>query len=332
MIDRCHNQTGHAGRWKTTRAILESYVWSGLRRDVAERLQRCAVCQIHKAQPQHVPHGRMPDPIYPHQIVSMDLVGPFTRSEKGHVYLFTLIDHLTGWADAYPIANKRGDTIANILHQEYFPRYGAPDVLISDNGLEFVNSAVNNLCTANVVEHRNTTPYHAQSNAKIELWHRTLKGILSRLMTTSKSGWETQLGPALTAYINTVSTASGYTPFQALYDRQGRLPLTKAVHNPTHTELFGDDRLASLAQTWQQARVTLLHEREVNEELQRRKRLGKPLQVGDNVIVLIPVMGSSFQPRWDTRWTIIRARDPVYWIRHNKTGNEKPIETTLGSW
>lgn len=30
VIGRCHQQTGHAGRWKTTRAVLESYMWIGL--------------------------------------------------------------------------------------------------------------------------------------------------------------------------------------------------------------------------------------------------------------------------------------------------------------
>ena len=65
-------------------------------------------------------HERLPVPKYPYQYMSIDLVGPFTRSEHGHSYLFTLIDHLTGFIDAYPIAHKTGETIAEILHQDVF--------------------------------------------------------------------------------------------------------------------------------------------------------------------------------------------------------------------
>ncbi len=332
VIERCHKQTGHAGIWKSFRAVLESYVWPGMRRLVKEQLQRCGVCQLHKAQPEHVEHGRMPEPLYPHQIVSMDLTGPFVRSHRGHTYLFTLIDHLTGWADAYPIATKRGETIADILHTEYFPRYGAPEILISDRGTEFTNTAVENLCAASDVQHRKTTPYHPQSNAKVERWHRTLKGIIERLMATSHAGWERQLGPALTAYRNTVSAVTGHTPFQALYGRQVRIPLTEALRQNNDGDVYADDRLASLARTWQQARDGLRAERETNEEIQRRKRLGKPLHVGDSVIVLIPGMRSAFKPRWDARWQVIRSRHPVYWIRHLPSGREKVLHRDKLRW
>ena len=141
VIDRCHEQTGHAKEGKTGSAIREAYVWPGMRKSIKNRLTFCGICHTHRTRPEHVAHGRRPDPCYPHQYVGMDLIGPFPRSEKGHVYVFTLIDHLTGWADSYPISNKRGSTIADILHREYFTRYSPPEVLISDNGTEFVNSA-----------------------------------------------------------------------------------------------------------------------------------------------------------------------------------------------
>ena len=54
----------------------------------------------------HEELGRMPVAYYPHQIVSMNLVGPFPRARFGHSFMFTLIDHLTSWADASPIAHK----------------------------------------------------------------------------------------------------------------------------------------------------------------------------------------------------------------------------------
>ena len=57
-----------------------------------------------------------------------------------------LIDHLTEWANAYLIINKRGSTIAYILYREYFSWHSLPEVLISDNDTDFVNSAISDLC------------------------------------------------------------------------------------------------------------------------------------------------------------------------------------------
>ena len=107
-------------------------------KSIENRLTFCGKCHTHHT----VAHGRMPDPCYPHQYVGMDLIGPFPLSEKGHIYVFTHIDYLTGWADAYPISNERGSTIADILHREFFTCYSPPEVLISDNDTEFVSSAV----------------------------------------------------------------------------------------------------------------------------------------------------------------------------------------------
>ena len=62
----------------------------------------------------------MPD--YSHQNVEMDMIGAHLRGDRdsGHVYMFTLIDHLTAWADASPVG-KRDSTIAEVLNREYFP-------------------------------------------------------------------------------------------------------------------------------------------------------------------------------------------------------------------
>ena len=262
----------------------------------------------------------------------MDLVGPFARSDRGHSYLFTLIDHLTGFIDAYPIAHKTGETIADILHRDIFPRYGPVEVVISDNGREFVNNSVDAVCKAYGVEHRTTTPYHPQSNSKIERAHRTLKDALSTLITSNNSQWEKQLGPALLALRTTASTVTGYSPYQALYGRTCRLPTTIAVNPGMMEGVFDDDRVAALARIWQQAQQSFQQQREANEAQQAKKRLGKPLNVGDSVIVLIEGHKASFKTRWDARWQVIRAKDPVYWIRHLPTGRERVLNREKLHW
>ena len=128
-----------------------------------------------------------------------------------------------------------------------FPHYGAVEVLSTDNGTAFVNSAVRDLCRACDVVRHTTTPYRSQMSAKVERFHRTLKGTLERLMVVNGSNWESHLGEALTAYRNTVSGATNHTPFQALYGRQRQVPLTKALRDGVEGYELEDDHMATTA-------------------------------------------------------------------------------------
>ena len=108
-------------------------------------IDKCGTCRLYQEHKPHVQTRAMPQVHYPHQVVAMDLVGPLLRSRGGHVFLLTFIDHLTGWADAFPLTVKSGDKVVQILKQNYLPQYGLPEAILSDNGTEFCNVAVDSL-------------------------------------------------------------------------------------------------------------------------------------------------------------------------------------------
>ena len=96
--------------------------------------------------------------------------------------------------------------------------------------------------------------------------------------------------------------------------------------------MFDDDRVAAMACIWQGAQQSFQQQREANEKQQSKKRPGKPLQVGDSVTVLVEGQRPNFRPRWDARWQVIRARDPVYWVRHLPTGHERVLNWEKLHW
>ena len=50
-----------------------------------------------------------------------------------------IIDHCSGWAEAYPIPDKHSQTIEHYFHFALCPLMAArPEVVISDNGAEFM--------------------------------------------------------------------------------------------------------------------------------------------------------------------------------------------------
>ena len=119
---------------KTLDHVRESYVWPSMRKTIVEQLKLCPVCCVHHRQPVHVPMGEMPLPASPMQLLSMDLIGPFSVSHTGNKYILTIIDHFNGWGEAYPIPDKTNQTIWNVFSNTFIPCHSVPEVVITDNG------------------------------------------------------------------------------------------------------------------------------------------------------------------------------------------------------
>lgn len=52
-------------------------------------------------------------------------------------YVLVIQDYLTKWVEAFPLANDKAETMAEVLALEWVCHYGAPQVLHSDQGRNF---------------------------------------------------------------------------------------------------------------------------------------------------------------------------------------------------
>ena len=144
-----------------------------MRREIDELLKLCHVCRVHQRRIDHVPMGEMSLAAYPMQIVRADLIGSFVPSHNGNRYVLTLIDHYTGWAEAFPLKDKSNASAWQAWATHVIP-------LITDNGQKFKATAWRTYLKQIGVEHRTTTPVHPQSNGKVERFNRTIKELLAK--------------------------------------------------------------------------------------------------------------------------------------------------------
>lgn len=83
--------------------------------------------------------------------MGLDLSAPYQTSLSGNRYIVILIDLLSGWPESFAVPDKTADTIAHLIIDEMFPRYGSFLTLISDNDSEHVNKIVREtLATLNI--------------------------------------------------------------------------------------------------------------------------------------------------------------------------------------
>ena len=79
-------------------------------------------------------------PDRPFDKIAIDLVTHCKTSTSGNKHILTMIDHLTGCPEAFPIPDKSADTIVATLINQYLSVHMCPRYILSDNSTEFKNS------------------------------------------------------------------------------------------------------------------------------------------------------------------------------------------------
>ena len=136
--------------------------------------------------------------------IARDLVMECKTSSSGNKHILTIIDHLTGWPEVFPIPDKSADTIVSTFINQYLPVHMCPRYILSDNGTEFKNHLLDQLLKQLGIKRIFSTPYHPQSNGKLEVFHEYLKPTLKKLCEKDPSNWD--------KYINQVLASDRTTP------------------------------------------------------------------------------------------------------------------------
>ena len=98
----------HPGGTKMYHTIRPFYYWPGMKREIAEYVSRCAICQHVKAE-RKKPFGLMqplPVPQWKWENITMDFVYKLPRTQNGHDGIWVIVDRLTKSAHFIPMREK----------------------------------------------------------------------------------------------------------------------------------------------------------------------------------------------------------------------------------
>jgi hypothetical protein len=92
----------------------------------------------------------------------IDFVGQINPPKKriGARYIITTTEYLTRWVEATLVKECIIETIAHFLFEQFITRFGCPRVLMSDQGMYFINNTINVMNEEFDVHHQKSTPYH----------------------------------------------------------------------------------------------------------------------------------------------------------------------------
>ena len=164
-------------------------------------------------------------PDRPFNKIAIDLVTDCETSTSGHKHILTVIDHLTGWPEAFPILDKSADTIVATLINHYLPVHMCLRYILSDNGTEFKNNLMDQVLQQLGIDRIFSAPYHPQSNGKLEVFHKYLKPTLKKLCENDPVNCNKYINQVLASYRITPNLATTESPFFLVHGSGPNLPL-----------------------------------------------------------------------------------------------------------
>ena len=115
------------------------------------------------------------------------MIGPITpKASNGHRFIFMVIDYFTKWVEAESYASVTKSVVARFIKKKIICRYGLPERIISDNGLNLNNDMVTEVCSRFKIRHHNSVPYRPKMNDAVEAANKNVKKIIAKATETYK--------------------------------------------------------------------------------------------------------------------------------------------------
>eukprot|EP00253_Pinus_taeda_P023207 PITA_23207 len=218
---------GHFVAKRTAFKILQaSYYWPTLHQDVRRYTSKYDQCQ---RMGKHTPKDEMPmQPqvtFEPFEKWGVDFVGPINSPLKKKKYIIVCTDYLKKWAETKAIKAVTEEKVAEFLRENIFYKFRYARELVTDQGIQFTSSPIEDLLTHHKIKHNTSTPYHPQANGQVEVTNRALEGILTKVVRSSRKEWANRLFEATWAYNTTWKTNIGFTPYELVYGKKALLSI-----------------------------------------------------------------------------------------------------------
>ena len=218
---------GHMGYTSTLNNIRKSYYWPKMSTEVKLYCQNCAICEINNLK--YLKKPRAPLKSFPahriNQMVSLDIVGPFTHKSQKFKYILTIMDRFSRYCAAAALRTQTSKEIARNLLSKWIFRMGVPETMLSDQGANLSLSAImQDLYKVLGINKVRTTAYHPACNGALERRHKDLVNVLKKLVGDSPNNWQDHLDIALFALNSAVCASTGYSPHELVFSYQVRVP------------------------------------------------------------------------------------------------------------
>jgi len=213
-----------------------------MKREVAEYVALCDVCQRVKAEHQK-PAGLLQPlkiPEWKWEEIGMDFIVGLPRTQSGFDSIWVVVDRLTKVAHFIPVKTTySGAKLAELYMSRIVCLHGVPKKIVSDRGTQFTSYFWKRLHESMGTKLNFSSAYHPQTDGQTERTNQILEDMLRACAIQYGTSWDKSLPYAEFSYNNSYQASIKMSPFQALYGRRCRTPLH--WDQPGERQLFGPE-------------------------------------------------------------------------------------------
>ncbi|KAL4030794.1 hypothetical protein IC575_009046 [Cucumis melo] len=230
LLSKAHSSpfSMHPDSTKMYQDLKRVYWWRNMKREVAEFVSRCLVCQQVKAprqkqagllQPLSIPEWKWEN-------VSMDFITGLPRTLRGFTVIWVVVDRLTKSVHFVPgKSTYTASKWAQLYMSEIVRLHGVPVSIVSDRDARFTSKFWKDLQTAMGTRLDFSTAFHPQTDGQTERLNQVLEDMLRACALEFSGSWDSHLHLMEFAYNNSYQATIGMAPFEALYGKCCRSPV-----------------------------------------------------------------------------------------------------------
>ena len=303
MIILAHDYSGHNGSRRTYNCLKRQYYWPGIRKQIFRHCKKCKECVLQNQGQPEKSFGHFDSPDLPMEFICMDLVGPIhPPSSRGNKYVLMVIDMYTGFPIAVPIKNKNAETICDAYRDNIYCIFGGSSRMLTDNGSEFKNKEMQEVCDTLGLKHIFSPVYTPQSNGRLEGWHRFLKVCIAKHIRGGGVEWDELVPLAVSAYNFFPWQSSKESPFILMFGRDPITPVAKLLE--PKPRYYGERGAALKMDTLRRLYTIVVQNiHKAREKLPNKEEELHKFKVNDMVLVKDPDE-AVFKPRYQPNFRV----------------------------
>jgi hypothetical protein len=226
IVSKHHNAltAGHPGILETINKVKAHYYWPGMRTFIRKYVNACPDCHQFKINRNPTKPALQPIPgsetTRPFAQCSTDFITGLPPTETGEDTIMVVVDHgLTKGVILIPTTEKglSAQKTSRLFIENMFKRFGIPDKLISDRGVQFDSEFFQEFCKHLGMKSAMSTAYHPQTDGTTERFNQEIELYLSIYCISNPHSWASAL-PTLEFTHNSRPHADRkQSPFELMY-------------------------------------------------------------------------------------------------------------------
>ena len=211
---------------------------------------------------------------------------------------------LTGFMMAVPIPNKNTEMICNAYRDHIYCTFGGSSRILTDNGSEFKNHEMKQVCETLGVKHIFSPVYMPESNGCLEGWHRFFKACISKHICGGGVEWDELVPLAVSAYNFFRCQSTRESLFMLMF---GRDPITSVAKLLEPKPRYYGEKGGTLQRDTLRCLYTIVVEN-IRKAREKKPKVGeekKPHKFKINDMVLVKDPDSAvFEPRYQPYYRV----------------------------